>query len=135
MFEDYVTGDTFDIGELEDNFFRAAYVNNEFDYPHSRDEETDYRNAQMVWERDGLFNQFVREYLESKGYRDWDDCPQDGTFVWIQDLELLMVCPGTTDVCRVEGTFDRDSLYDVVYAHGVVIGSKFIAGTIETEVK
>ena len=135
MFEDYVTGDTFDIGELENNIFMKAYVNNEFDYTHSCDEETDYGNAFLVWERDGLFNQSVREYLESKGYKDWNDCPQDGTFVWIQDLELLMVCPGTTDVCWVEGTFDRDSLYDVVYAHGVVIGSKFIAGTIETEVK
>lgn len=135
MFKGYVTGDTFDIDELENNFFSTAYVNNEFDYPHSRDEETDYGNALWVWERDGLFNQSVREYLESKGYRDWDDCPQDGAFVWIQDLELLMVCPGTTDVCQVKGTFDRGSLYNAEYAHGVVIGSKFIAGTIETEVK
>lgn len=135
MFENCVTGDTFDIDELEDNIFRKAYVNNEFDYTHSYDEISDYENALWVWERDGLFNQFVREYLESNGYRDWDDCPQNGMFVWIQDLELLMVCPGTTDVCQAEGTFDRDSLYDAVYAHGVVIGSKFIAGNIETEVK
>ena len=135
MFEDYVTGDTFDIDELEDNIFREAYVNNEFDYTHSHDEVSDYENALWVWERHGLFNQFVREHLESKGYRDWDDCPQDGMFIWIQDLELLMVCPGPTDVCQVEGTFNRDSLYDAEYAHGVVIGRKFIAGNIETEVK
>lgn len=135
MFEDYVNGDTLDLDELEDNIFRKTYVNNEFDYPHSRNEETDYENALWVWERHGLFNQFVREQLEFKGYRDWDDCPQDGAFVWIQDLELLMVCPGTMDVCQVEGTFNRDSLYDVVYAHGVVIGSKFIAGNIEMGVK
>lgn len=72
--------------------------------------------------------------FEEDGYLGYDDNPQDGTFVWMQDYEQCVVLPGDNELpSDVVAMFDRDSLYETVYAEGIVRDGVFYATTIARE--
>lgn len=135
MFSNYVDGDTFNQHELDSDVFAEHFNANEIDgYRRSKDSEEDYYNAWEYWDEKGLFSDWLEWRFEEDGYLGYDDNPQDGTFVWMQDYEQCVVLPGDNELPPdVVAMFDRDSLYETVYAEGIVRDGVFYATTIARE--
>lgn len=135
MFDNYVDGDTFNQEELNGDVFAELLITNEIEgYPRSKDPEEDCYNAWQYWDDNNLFGDWLDWRLEEDGYTDYDDNPQDGTFVWLSDHEKLAVLPGDSDLpSDVVAMFDRDSLYETVYAQGVVRDGTFYCTVIARE--
>lgn len=135
MFNNYVDGDTFNQRDLDDDVFAEAFNENEIEgYQHSKDPETDYDNAWEYWDNTGMFSDWLEWRFEEDGYLGYDDNPQDGMFVWMQDYEQCVVLPGDNELASdVVAMFDRDSLYETVYAEGIVRDGVFYATVIARE--
>lgn len=135
MFSDWVDGDTFNLHELSNDVFLEQFASNDIDgYPRSKDSDIDAMNAWEYWDSNSLFQEFLENLFDSIGYVEWDDNPSDGKFIWIQDYEMLVVRPCACDLpTNVVATFNRDSLYEVQYAQGVIRDGVFYAHTIARE--
>ena len=135
MFAHYVDGDVFNQRELDSDVFAESFNANEIDgYRRSTDSEEDCYNAWEYWDDKGLFSDWLEWRFEEDGYLGYDDNPQDGTFVWMQDYEQCVVLPGDNELpSDVVAMFDRDSLYETVYAEGIVRDGVFYATTIARE--
>ena len=129
MFSNYVDGDTFNQRELSDDVFAEQFSANEIEgYRRSKDSEEDCYNAWEYWDDTLMFSDWLEWRFEEDGYLGYDDNPQDGTFVWMQDYEQLVVLPGDNELpSDVVAMFDRDSLYEVIYAEGIVRDGTFYA--------
>lgn len=135
MFNNYVDGDTFNQGELSDDVFAEQFNTNIIEgYQRSKDPDEDCWNAWEYWDDKGLFADWLDWRFEEDGYTDYDNNPQDGTFVWMQDYEKLAVLPSDSGLpSDVVAMFDRDSLYETVYAQGIVRDGVFYATIIARE--
>lgn len=135
MFDDYVYGDTFNQHELDSDVFAEHFNANKIDgYQRSKDSEEDCYNAWQYWDDTLMFENWLNWRLEEDGYLDYDNNPQDGAFVWVQDYEKIVVLPGDNELpTDIAATFDRDSLYETVYAEGIVRDGVFYATTIARE--
>lgn len=135
MFKNYVYGDTFNQRELCDDVFAEQFNANEIDgYRHSKDPEEDYYNAWEYWEDKDMFRDWLEWQFEEDGYLSYDNNLQDGTFVWMRDYEQLVVKSGDSELpSDVVAKFSRDTLYETVYAEGVVLYGVFYATTIARE--
>ena len=135
MFSEYVDGDTFNQRELDSDVFAESFNANEIDgYRRSKDPEEDCYNAWQYWDDTLMFADWLNWRFEEDGYLDYDDNPQDGMFVWVQDYEQCVVLPGDNELpSDVVAMFDRDSLYETVYAEGIVRDGIFYATTIARE--
>ena len=122
MFSAWVDGDTFNLHELNEDIFNEQFTSNNIDgYQRSKDSETDAMNAWEYWVDNNLLHSFLENMLEELDYAEWDDKPNDGRFIWIQDYEMLVVLPNSRELpSDIAATFDRDSLYECQYAQGVV---------------
>jgi hypothetical protein len=136
MFSDWVYGDTFNLRELSDDIFREEFeANNIEGYRRSKDSETDAENAWEYWDEQDLLRDFLENLFETSGYVEWDDNPDNGQFIWIQDYEMLVVKPSDSELpTDVTATFDRDSLYECQYAQGVVRDGVFYCTVVAREV-
>lgn len=135
MFSEWVEGDTFNLRDLSDDIFREEFeANNIEGYQHSKDSEIDAMNAWEYWDEQDLLRDFLENLFETSGYVEWDDNPDNGQFIWIQDYEMLVVKPSERELpTDVAATFDRDSLYECQYAQGVVRGGVFYATAVARE--
>lgn len=136
MFVDWVDGDTFNLTELSEDIFREQFGSNGIDgYQRSIDSETDAENAWAYWDDNNLLYDFLENLFESLGFVEWDDKPNDGRFIWIQDYEMLTVKPSNDSELptNVTATFDRDSLYECQYARGVVRDGVFYCSVVARE--
>lgn len=135
MFSDWVGGDTFNLRELSDDIFREVFeANNIEGYQRSKDSETDAMNAWEYWDEQDLLRDFLENLFETSGYVEWDDNPDNGQFIWIQDYEMLVVKPSERELSTdVAATFDRDSLYECQYAQGVVRDGVFYCAVVARE--
>nr|DAR75428.1 MAG TPA: hypothetical protein [Caudoviricetes sp.] len=135
MFSNYVDGDTFNARELSYDVFCELYTANEIDgYRRDKDSDVDSMNAWEYWEDTDMFVKCLEVYLSEQGYVEWDDNSHDGAFIWMQDYESLTVKPGNSELpTDIVATFDRDSLYETVYAQGVVRDGTFYATVIARE--
>lgn len=135
MFSDWVDGDTFNLTELGEDIFREQFGSNSIEgYQRSKDPDTDATNAWEYWESNDLLRDFIENLFEGTGYVEWDDNPDNGQFIWIQDYEMLVVKPSDSELpMEVTATFDRDSLYECQYAQGVVRDGVFYAIVIAKE--
>ena len=124
MLEEYIENGAFNLKELEEDLFATAYQDSTFDYDRSKNPEDDYLNARYTWQWDGLFEEALREQLESEGYRASDGHAR-GRFVWIRELNLLMVCPGSEAVPDATFSFNRLEIDDIEFATGVVCDGLF----------
>ena len=137
MFSHYVCEGVFCWHEFVFFFFfkqKTAYEIG--DYSYSRDSETDYYNALEYWDSKELFWEWLTDKVKEFGFVDYDKQPQNGTFMWIQAEEMLVVQPSDSKVelpMGVVATFDRDSLYEMEYAQGIVRDGVFYATTIARE--
>lgn len=136
MFAHYVLDGVFCWREFERDTFDELFCAREIgDYPRSKDSETDYYNAWEYWDSGELFWEWLTDHVKEQSFVDYDKEPQNGTFMWIQAEEMLVVCPDTavelpTDIVA---TFDRDSLYETEYAEGIVRDGVFYATIIARE--
>lgn len=137
MFAHYVLDDVFCWHEVEDDVFSELYCAREIgDYPRGSDPERDYYNAWDYWLNSEIFYEWLVDRTKQDGFVDYDKKPQNGTFMWIQAEEMLVVQPDNRPVelpTEVVATFDRDSLYETEYAEGVVRDGVFYATTIARE--
>lgn len=135
MFSEYVYGDTFNQRELDSDVFAEHFNANMIDgYQRSKDSEEDCYNAWQYWDDTLMFADWLNWRFEEDGYLDYDNNVQDGTFVWMQDYEKLVVLPGDNELpSDVVAMFDRDSLYETVYAEGIVRDGTFYATVIARE--
>lgn len=135
MFSEYVYGDTFNQRELDSDVFAESFNAHEIGgYRRSKDPEEDCYNAWQYWDDTLMFADWLNWRFEEDGYLDYDDNPQDGTFVWVQDYEQCVVLPGDNELpSDVVAMFDRDSLYETVYAEGIIRDGIFYATTIARE--
>ena len=135
MFSEWVEGDTFNLRELSDDIFREEFeANNIEGYQRSKDSETDAENAWEYWDEQDLLLDFLENLFETSGYVEWDDNPDNGQFIWIQDYEMLVVkASGRELPTDVAATFDRDSLYECQYAQGVVRDGVFYCAVVARE--
>lgn len=137
MFAHYVCEGVFCWHELERDVFDELFWAREIgDYPRSKDSETDYYNALEYWDSKELFWEWLTDKVKEFGFVDYDKDPQNGTFMWIQAEEMLVVQPSDSKVelpTEVVATFDRDSLYEMEYAQGIVRDGVFYATTIARE--
>lgn len=135
MFLEWVDGDTFNLNELSEDIFREQFGSNSIDgYQRSKDSETDAENAWAYWDDNDLLNDFLENLFESIGFVEWNDKPSDGRFIWIQDYEMLVVKPSDIELpTNVTATFNRDSLYETVYAEGVVRDGVFYCSVVARE--
>lgn len=135
MFSDWVDGDTFNLHELNDDIVREEFeANNIEGYQRSKDSETDAMNAWEYWDEQDLLRDFFENLFETSGYVEWDDNPDNGQFIWIQDYEMLVVKPSERELpTDVDATFDRDSLYECQYAQGVVRDGVFYCTVVARE--
>jgi hypothetical protein len=134
MLDSYVGDGVLDLKRLEEELFDEAYMDSAFDYGWSLDSELDYDNARWTWEREGLFEQFLREHLEDEGCKEWNDGEQNGQFVWIREFDLLMVRPGSDAVPDATLSFNRLGIDDIEFATGVVRGGLFYPHKTATKV-
>lgn len=136
MFLEWVDGDTFNLNELSEDIFREQFGSNSIDgYQRSKDGETDAENAWAYWDDNNLLYDFLENLFESLSFVKWDDKPNDGRFIWIQDYEMLTVKPSNDSELptNVTATFDRDSLYECQYAQGVVRDGVFYCTVVARE--
>ena len=135
MFSEWIEGDTFNLRELSDGIFREEFeANNIEGYQRSKDSETDAMNAWEYWDEQDLLRDFLGNLFESLGFVEWDDNPDNGQFIWIQDYEMLVVKPSERELpTDVAATFDRDSLYECQYAQGVVRDGVFYCTVVARE--
>lgn len=136
MFLEWVDGDTFNLNELSEDIFREQFGSNSVEgYQRSKDSETDAENAWAYWDDNDLLHGFLENLFESLGFVEWDDKPNDGRFIWIQDYEMLTVKPSNDSELptNVTATFDRDSLYECQYAQGVVRDGVFYCTVVARE--
>lgn len=136
MFAHYVLDGVFCWHEVEDDVFSELYCAREIgDYPRGTDPESDYYNAWDYWLNSEMFDEWLVDRTKQDGFVDYDKHPQNGTFMWIQAEEMLVVCPDTAGELPTEvvATFDRDSLYETEYAEGIVRDGVFYATTIARE--
>lgn len=129
MFEEYIKDGVLDIEELEEDLFSREYEDCTFEYPYSRHPDLDYENARMTWETNGMFEEVVRERLECQGY---EECGGDrvyGQFVWIRELDLLMVRPEDIVPYSARKSLTIQELEDVEFASGVVCSEWFYPET------
>lgn len=135
MFTNYVDGDTFNQRELDSDVFAEYFNAHKIDgYQRSKDREEDCYNAWQYWDDTLMFADWLNWRFEEDGYLDYDNNVQDGTFVWVQDYEKLVVLPGDNELpSDVVAMFDRDSLYETVYAEGIVRDGTFYAIVIAKE--
>lgn len=135
MLLEWVDGDTFNLNELSEDIFREQFGSNSIEgYQRSKDSETDAENAWAYWDDNNLLYDFLKNLFESLGFVEWDDKPNDGRFIWIQDYEMLVVKPGDSELpTNVTATFDRDSLYECQYAQGVVRDGVFYCTVVARE--
>ena len=135
MFLEWVDGDTFNLNELSEDIFREQFESNSIEgYQRSKDSETDAENAWAYWDDNDLLHDFLENLFETIGYVEWDDKPNDGRFIWIQDYEMLVVKSGDSELpTDVAATFDRDSLYECQYAQGVVRDGVFYCSVVARE--
>ena len=83
-----------------------------------------------------MFWEWLTDKVKEYGFVDYDKQPQNGTFMWIQAEEMLVVQPSDSKVelpTGVVATFDRDSLYETEYAEGIVRDGVFYATVIARE--
>ena len=125
MLEKYIKNGAFDFKGLDDDLFEEEYERCSFDYHWSQDPDRDHENARAQWDRGEILEEAVLEWLENEGYHDWDRTPTNGEFVWIHNLELLMVKPDPGVVQDDVKSFDREALNDIEYASGVVCDGLF----------
>lgn len=135
MFLEWVDGDTFNLNELSEDIFREQFGSNSIEgYQRSKDSETDAMNAWEYWDEQDLLRDFLENLFETSGYVEWDDNPDNGQFIWIQDYEMLVVKPSERELpTDVAATFDRDSLYECQYAQGVVRDGVFYCAVVARE--
>lgn len=137
MFASYVLDGVFCWHDVEDDVFSELYCAREIgDYPRGSDPERDYYNAWDYWMNSEMFYEWLVDHTKQDGFVDYDKQPQDGTFMWIQAEEMLVVQPSGSQVelpTDVVATFDRDSLYEAEYAEGIVRDGVFYATTIARE--
>lgn len=137
MFAHYVLDGVFCWHEVEDDVFGELYCAREIgDYPRGSDPESDYYNAWEYWLTSDIFYEWLVDHTKEYGFVDYDKQPQDGTFMWIQAEEMLVVQPSDSKVelpTEVVAMFDRDSLYETEYAQGVVRDGTFYATIIARE--
>lgn len=135
MFFDWVDGDTFNLHELSWDIFNEQFsCNNIEGYARSKDSETDAMNAWEYWDDNSLLSDFLENMFEELGYVEWDNNPNDGRFIWIQDYEMLVVLPSDRELpTEVTATFDRDSLYECQYAQGIVREGVFYCTVVARE--
>ena len=137
MFAHYVCEGVFCWHEVEDDVFSELYCEREIgDYHRGSDSESDYYNAWEYWSNSDMFWEWLVDHTKEYGFVDYDKSPQDGTFMWIQAEEMLVVEPNDSKVelpTEVVATFDRDSLYETEYAEGIVRGGTFYATVIARE--
>lgn len=135
MFLEWVDGDTFNLDELSEDIFREQFGSNSIEgYQRSKDSETDAENAWAYWDDNDLLYDFLENLFESIGFVEWDDNPDNGQFIWIQDYEMLVVKPSECELpTDVAATFDRDSLYECQYAQGVVRDGVFYCSVVARE--
>lgn len=137
MFAHYVLDGVFCWHEFERDTFDELFWAYEIgDYSYSRDSETDYYNALEYWDSKELFWEWLTDKVKEFGFVDYDKDLQNGTFMWIQAEEMLVVQPSDSKVelpTEVVATFDRDSLYEMEYAQGIVRDGVFYATTIARE--
>lgn len=135
MLSEWVEGDTFNLRELSDDIFREEFeANNIEGYQRSKDSEADAENAWEYWDEQDLLRDFLENLFETSGYVEWDDNPDNGQFIWIQDYEMLVVKPSEHELpTDVAATFDRDSLYECQYAQGVVRDGVFYCAVVARE--
>lgn len=137
MFAHYVLDGVFCWHEVEDDVFSELYCAREIgDYPRGTDPESDYYNAWDYWLNSEMFYEWLVDHTKQDGFVDYDKHPQNGTFMWIQAEEMLVVQPSDSQVelpTEVVATFDRDSLYETEYAEGIVLDGVFYATTIARE--
>lgn len=137
MFAHYVLDGVFCWHDVEDDVFIELYCAREIgDYPRGTDPESDYYNAWDYWLNSEMFDEWLVDRTKQDGFVDYDKQPQNGTFMWIQAEEMLVVQPDNMPVelpTEVVATFDRDSLYETEYAEGIVRDGVFYATTIARE--
>lgn len=137
MFAHYVLDGVFCWHEVEDDVFNELYCAREIgDYPRGTDPESDYYRAWEYWSNSDMFWEWLTDKVKEYGFVDYDKHPQNGTFMWIQAEEMLVVQPDNMPVelpTEVVATFDRDSLYETEYAEGIVRDGVFYATTIARE--
>lgn len=137
MFASYVLDGVFCWHDVEDDVFSELYCAREIgDYPRGTDSESDYYNAWDYWLNSEMFDEWLVDHTKQDGFVDYDNHPQNGTFMWIQAEEMLVVQPSDSQVelpTEVVATFDRDSLYETEYAEGIVRDGVFYATTIARE--
>lgn len=134
MYDSYVENNVFKINELEKDIFVEEYINNSFEYAQSLDRDRDIDNAAMRWEREGLFEDVLTERFMNLGYEICVDDLVNGYFVWIQALNLLMVCPRDEIADSAVESLGREDLYDVEYASGSVVFGRFFVQTVAKEI-
>lgn len=139
MFAHYVCEGVFCWHEVEDDVFSELYCAREIgDYPRGSDPESDYYRAWEYWSNSDIFYEWLVDHTKEYGFVDYDKQPRNGTFMWIQAEEMLVVQPSESD-SQVElptdivATFDRDSLYETEYAEGIVRDGVFYATVIARE--
>lgn len=136
MFAHYVSDGVFCWHDVEDDVFSELYCAREIgDYHRGSSPEMDYYNAWEYWLNSEMFDEWLVDRTKQDGFVDYDKHSQNGTFMWIQAEEMLVVCPDTavelpTDIVA---TFDRDSLYETEYAEGIVRDGVFYATIIARE--
>lgn len=135
MFSDWVDGDTFSLRELSEDIFREQFGSNSIEgYQRSKDPDTDAENAWEYWDEQDLLRDFLENLFETSGYVEWDDNPDNGQFIWIQDYEMTVVKPSERELpSEVVATFDRDSLYETEYAEGIVRDGVFYCAVVARE--
>ncbi len=135
MFAHYVLDGVFCWHEVEDDVFSELYCAREIgDYPRGTDPERDYYNAWDYWVNSEMFYEWLVDRTKQDGFVDYDKHPQNGTFMWIQAEEMLVVQPSESELpTEVVATFDRDSLYETEYAEGIVRDGVFYATVIARE--
>lgn len=139
MFAHYVCEGVFCWRECEHDVFDDLYFDGDIgDYKRDSDFEPDYDNAWEYWANSDGFWQWLTNEVKEYGFVDYDKHQQNGTFMWIQAEEMLVVCPDESDTTvelptDIVATFDRDSLYETEYAEGIVKDGVFYATTIARE--
>lgn len=137
MFAHYVLDGVFCWREAERDVFDELFCAREIgDYPRSKDSETDYYNAWEYWDNSELFWEWLTDKVKEFGFVDYDKQPQNGTFMWIQAEEMLVVSPNDGPVelnTEAVVTFDRDSLYETEYAEGIVRDGVFYCTVVARE--